>query len=469
MAATERAEVLRRDALMTVFQAFAKLNKILVHPRMTLSTDPDDFATSICDEAVESGTRVIIVPWNSSSLPDPPMNTLEAGENPVLSRPLVTSNTQLVSRLLNTVAESPLGLVAAIFVDREYGGAGHFTNIVVQLYGSQDDEDALKMASALSHSRLCNIVIIRVDASKGHELDEKNVRVNIDDNESIVSSDDERVELPEDNQLLIQTYFSHRAFAHNDKRINNKRATHTGAIEAGVGIFVHMVPTLQDSIGLSKAILGSRDLLILGRGMTSKPARAASVFSPDTNQQMPLSVYETSTSGQYNNSNSRLPGPHLQNLPTGFSASAAGTPIHPIDNPMESHEIVQAGTSASGLRPRSLRAQSSSRELHNSFMTVTTILGVVAQKYLSSGVAGCLLVVQSGSQPLRATATTLSNEIPRAGSPAVPETANRNLQPGNAVDTNNPNRPLGFETAHAPAYLSPEQQHIHIVTDGDRH
>ncbi|KAG0375195.1 K(+)/H(+) antiporter [Mortierella sp. AD032] len=467
MAATERAEVLRRDALMTVFQAFAKLNNILVRPRMTLSTDPDDFATSICDEAAESGAGVIIVPWNSSSLPDPPMNNADGGENPVLSRPLVTSNTQLVSRLLNTTAES--SLVTAVFVDREYGGAGHFTNIVVQLYGSQDDEEALKMASALSHNRLCNIVIVRVDATKDAELDEKDVRVNIDDSESIVSSTDERIELPEDNQLLIHTYFPHRAFALNDKRANSKRTTDSGAIEAGVCIFVHTVPTLQDSIGLSKTILGSRDLLILGRGMTTKPGRAASVFSPDVNQQTPLSVYGTSTSAQHNISNSRLPGLQLQNLPTGMSPSATGTPMHPIDNPMESYEIVQAGTNTSGLRPRSLRAQPSSRDLHNSFMTVTTILGVVAQKYLSSGVACCLLVVQSGSRSARATTTTApGSEMSRVGSAVVPEGVNRNLQPGLAANSNS-NRPLGFGTEHAPAYLSPEQQqHIRIVTDGDR-
>ncbi|KAG0277853.1 K(+)/H(+) antiporter [Linnemannia exigua] len=468
MAATERAEVLRRDALMTVFQAFAKLNNILVRPRMTLSTDPDDFATSICDEAIESGTGVIIVPWNSSSLPDPPMNNADGGEAPVWSRPLVTSNTQLVSRLLNSTAES--NLVTAVFVDREYGGAGHFTNIVVQLYGSQDDEEALKMASALSHNRLCNIVIVRIDTTKDAELDEKDVRVNIDDNESIVSSTDERIELPEDNQLLIHTYFAHRAFAHNDKRANSKRTTDSGAIEAGVGVFVHTVPTLQDSIGLSKTILGSRDLLILGRGMTTKPGRAASVFSPDTNQQTSLSVYGTSTSAQHNISNSRLPGLQMQNVPTGMSPSATGTPMQPIDNPMESYEIVHAGTSTSGLRPRSLRAQPSSRDLHNSFMTVTTILGVVAQKYLSSGVACCLLVVQSGSRFARTTTTTTApgNEISRAGSAVVPEGINRNLQPGSAVNSN-PNRPLGYETEHAPVHLSPEQQqHIRIVTDGDR-
>ncbi|KAF8940745.1 K(+)/H(+) antiporter [Haplosporangium gracile] len=449
MAATERAEVLRRDALMTVFQAFAKLNNILVRPRMTLSTDPDDFANSICDEAAESGSGVIIVPWNSTSLPDPPMNNAE-GENPVLSRPLVTSNTPLVSRLLNTTANS--GLVTAVFVDREYGGAGHFSNIVVQLYGSLDDEEALKMASALSHNRLCNIVIIRVDANK-ELLDEKEVRVNIDDNESIVSSTEEHVELPQDNQLLVHTYFAHRAFVHNDKRANSKRTSDSGAVEAGLGIYVHVVPTLQDSIGLAKAILGSRDLLILGRGLTTKQGRATSTFSPDTHQQAPMGVYGTSTSAQYSSSNSRLPGLQLQNLPTGVNASAVGTPQHPIDNPLDTHEFVQAGTSGSGLRPRSLRAQPSSRDLHNSFMTVTSILGVVAQKYLSSGVACCLLVVQSGSRPAGATAGP-GNEMSRVGSAVTPE-SDRSPQPA-PVDIHRNNRPLGFETEHAPAYLSPE-------------
>lgn len=465
MAATERAEVLRRDALMTVFQAFAKLNNILVRPRMTLSTDPDDFANSICDEAAESGSGVIIVPWNSTSLPDPPMNNTEGGESPVLSRPLVTSNTQLVSRLLNTTANS--GLVTAVFVDREYGGAGHFSNIVVQIYGSVDDEEALKMASALSHNRLCNIVIIRIDANK-ELLDEKEVRVNIDDNDSIVSSAEEYVELPQDNQLLVHTYFAHRAFALNDKRANSKRTSDSGAVEAGLGIYVHVVPTLQDSIGLAKTILGSRDLLILGRGLTTKQSRAASTFSPDTHQQAPIGVYGTSTSAQYNNSNSRLPGPQLHNLPTGMNASAVGTPLHPIDNPLDTHEIVQTGTSTSGVRPRSLRAQPSSRDMHNSFITVTSILGVVAQKYLSSGVACCLLVVQSGTRP--AGAAGPGNDMSRVGSAVIPESI-RSAQPS-PVLTHRNNRPLGFESEHAPAHLSPEQQqqqqHIRIVTESDK-
>ncbi|KAF9089631.1 K(+)/H(+) antiporter [Mortierella sp. GBA35] len=448
MAATERAEVLRRDALMTVFQAFAKLNNILVSPRMTLSTDPDDFANSICDEAAESGAGVIIVPWNSSSLPDPPMNN--GGENPVLSRPLVTSNTQLVNRLLSTTANS--GLATAVFVDREFGGAGHFTNIVVQVYGSQDDEEALKMASALSHNRLCNIVIIRIDAA---ELDEKDVRVNIEDNASIVSSTEERVELPQNNQVLIQTYFSHRAFALNDKRANSKRTTDSGAVEAGVGIFVHAVPTLQDSIGLAKTILGSRDLLVMGRGPTTKSGRAASTFSPDTNPQVPLSVYGTSTSAQYNTSNPRLPGLQLHNLPTGMSVSAAGTPMQQLDNPMEGTEIVHAGTSTSGLRPRLLPPQPSSRDLHNSFMTVTSILGVAAQKYLSSGVACCLLVVQSGS---RSSSAARGNDMSRVTSAVIPE-SHRSTQ-------------HGTEAEHAPTYTSldqqQQQQHIWIVTEDDK-
>ncbi|KAF9544053.1 K(+)/H(+) antiporter [Mortierella hygrophila] len=461
MAATERAEVLRRDALMTVFQAFAKLNNIFIRPRMTLSTDPDDFANSICDEAAESGSGVIIIPWNSTSLPDPPVNNTEGGDNPVLSRPLVTSNTQLVSRLLNTTANS--GLVTAVFVDREYGGAGHFTNIVVQIYGSLDDEEALKMASGLSHNRLCNIVIIRVDAYK-ELLDEKDVRVIIDDNDSIVSSAEEYVELPQDNQILVHTYFAHRAFAHNDKRANSKRTSDSGAVEAGLGIYFHVVPTLQDSIGLAKTILGSRDLLILGRGLTTKQGCGASTFSPDTHQQVSMGVYGTSTGAQYNISNSRLPGQHY-NLPTGMNASAVGTPLHPIDNPLDTHEIVQTGTSTSDVRHRSLRAQPSSRDMHNSLMTVTSILGVVAQKYLSSGIACCLLVVQSGTRPAGPTAGP-RNEMSRVGSAVFPEPTG-STQSG-PVDAHHSNQPLGFESEHAPAYLSPEQQHIRIITESDK-
>ncbi|KAF9350049.1 K(+)/H(+) antiporter [Mortierella sp. AD094] len=410
LAATERAEVLRRDALMTVFQAFAKLNGIFVRPRMTLSTDPDDFAHSIYDEAVESGTGVIVVPWNSSSLPDPPMNNSDESENPILSRPLVTSNTHMVSSLLNTTANT--GLVTAVFVDREFGSSGHFLNIMVPLYGSKDDEDALKVASAMSHNRLCNILIVRIEASLRSTKYNEHINVHVDiDAQSIESSVEEAVELPQDNQALVQAYFPHRAFSLGDRRLNNKRATAAGTVEAGSGIFVHVVPTVQDAIGLSKSILGSRDLLVLGRGLTIKRAKhsyAASTHAPESSHN-PAPVQGTSTGVP---AGSASHGLHLNNLPTGFAFSTANTPTQVIDNPFGADQAI-----TSTLRPRhQLRPQPSSRDLNHSYLTVTTILGVVAQSYLSSGVASCLLVVQSGSSKSAGTG------ISRSPSSVVPGT-----------------------------------------------
>jgi len=395
LAATERAEVLRRDALMTVFQAFAKLNSIFVRPKMTLSTDPDDFAHSIYDEAVESGTGVIIIPWNSSSLPDPPVNSTDASQRPVLLRPLATSNTQLVNRLLSTTANT--GLVTAVFVDREFGGAGHFLNIMVPLYGSRDDEEALKLASALSHNRICNILIVRIDtASKARTKGPMDTHATVEfDAQSIDTTLDEPIPLPENNQVLVQSYFPHRAFPLGEKRSSSKRATMEGATEIGVGVFAHVVPTTQDAIGLSKAVLGSRDLLVLGRGLTSKRggkhSSAASIHSPD-NVQQSLPIYSASTSPQASTTGHGL---HLGSLPpafVGFSTSNVNTPTQVIGNPLEGDHT------SGGLRPRHLRPQMSSRDLHHSFMTVSTVLGVVAQSFLSSGVSSCLLVVQSGAK-----------------------------------------------------------------------
>ncbi|CAO3566018.1 unnamed protein product [Mortierella alpina] len=467
LAATERVEVLRRDALMTVFQAFAKLNGIFIQPRMTLSTDPDDFAHSICDEAVESGAGVVIVPWNSSSLPDPPMSQGDDGHNLVLSRPLVTSNTQMVSRLLSTTANT--GLVTAVFVDRVFGGAGHFLNIMIPLYGSVDDEEALKLGSAMSHSRLCNILIVRIESAMknnkdaGNNAQEDEVRFQMD-NLSISSSSDGVPEFPEDNQILVQTYFPHRAFSQGDKRVNSKRTTAAGSVEAGLGVFVHVVPTTQDAIGLSKAILGTRDLLVMGRGATTslkggRHSAAASTYMPDHPTQAPLSVHSTSTGLQ---GGSKNPGLFLQNLPTGFSASAASTPIQVIDNPLGSNEAGASG----GLKPRQqLRSQPSSRDLHYSHMTVSTILGVAAQSYLTSGVASCLLVVQSASK--RASNTT-GLEFSRTPSAIMPETPLTGVDapPGHG---HGHGRPLGFENEHVSAYPGSGQQlHPRVVSDDEK-
>ncbi|KAF9372570.1 K(+)/H(+) antiporter [Podila verticillata] len=374
MAATERAEVLRRDTLMVVFQAFAKLNGISVQPRMTLSMDPDDFAQSIYDEAVESGADTIIFPWNSTSLPDPPSaQNDDTTHEVVLSKPLVASNTQVVSRLLNTTANS--GLTTALFIDREFGGAGHFVNVMVPLYGSVDDEEAVKLASTLSRNQQCNVILVRVRSvsakSTAGSPDDIRLEVN-DDHHSIDSEIAEGVvELPEDDEALLLEYFPHRVFVHGSKRhsFNGKKSSTDAGTEIGENVFMNEVPSVQEAIGLSKALLGPRDLLVLGRGPAAK---MSSWYSGGLS-------HSAETSGAATGH--------------GYGAhSGAGTPMHQIDNPL-------AGpVSNEGLRSRHLRSQPSSRDIHHSTLTVASILGSAAQSYLSNEVLSCLLVVQSGKK-----------------------------------------------------------------------
>ncbi|KAF9156793.1 K(+)/H(+) antiporter [Linnemannia schmuckeri] len=420
MAATERADVLSRDALMTVFQAFAKLNSILVQPRMTLSTDPDDFANSICDEAADSCAGVIIIPWNSSSLPELPSNTAEGSENAVLPRPVVTSNTPLVNRLLSTTADS--GLVTAVFVGRDFGG-GHFTTIVVPLYGSQDDKDALKLASSLSHNRACNILIVRIQADKASQSGvEGETHIEVD-NFSITSDDDndeEKTGIPDDNSVLVRNYFGHRVFA--DKRSSKKSTSGTLGVgtEVGDNIYIHQVPTLQDAIGFSKSVLGPRDLLVLGRGSTVKPGRFSSAASTHTTD--PLTSFATGSQGLHTSASAH----HLQPSPIGTPAATT------IENPLGE---------TSGLRPRhTLRTQPSSRDIHHASMTVSNIVGVVAQSFLNSEVVSSLLVVQSGK---RSKGIDL---ISRVASSIIPGSLrakhSKEMSGGHK-------RPLGFDTEHS--------------------
>ncbi|KAI1295976.1 K(+)/H(+) antiporter [Mortierella claussenii] len=433
MAATERAEVLRRDTLMVVFQAFAKLNGILIKPRMTLSTDPEDFAQSIYDEAVESGTNVIIFPWNSTSLPDPPFNSAEDSQSMILSKPLVTSNTQVVSRLLSTTSNT--GIATAIFVDREFGGSGTFQNIMVPLYGSHDDEEALTLASALSHNKQCNVILVRIETALKPKAIVGEVQIEVDaqsiDSEYEVN---EQTELPEDNSALIQEYFSHRAYAHDDKRSSRKSTADTtgDGIEIGENIIVHRVPTVQDAIGLSKALLGVRDLLVLGRGLTRKAAprsSAASTHSPE------VSTAQGGFTGQ------ATLQPH----------SAVSTSTQPTENPLGD---------SSGLRSRhTLRPSPSSRDMHNSTLTVSNVLGAVAQQYLSSEIAYCLLVVQSGRRP---------GHVPRS---AVHSRAGSSIFPG-SLRVQHPkdmseesNRPIGFDHEHSISLTVESGQHQDLLSE----
>ncbi|KAG0270460.1 K(+)/H(+) antiporter [Actinomortierella ambigua] len=390
MAATERAEVLRRDTLITVLQAFAKLNSISLQPRMTLSTDPDDFANSIVDEARESGADVIIFPWNSSALPDPPNAVVDA-EGSLLARPAITSNTPVVSRLLNTTAHT--GLTTAVLVDREFGSSGHFMNLMVPLYGSHDDEAALKLAAALSHNRDCFITIVRVEPlSKtlaipvpqavggeyhnhhGPEVD----MLSID-----ATGLGESPVLPEDDKTLVLTYFPHRAWLDDHHRKSLRKSTAStldgNSNLRGENLAIHTVPTIHDAIGLAKSLLTSKDLLVVGRGVTSKRTVATGGGDAESpgipiNSTTPtwLSTH-SGTTGQNNNNNNNSKSPEMDNS--------------------------IAESSAAGLRHRHLRNQPSSRDLQHSSVTIMTILGVVSHAFLTSELTSCLLSVQSGFSP----------------------------------------------------------------------
>jgi len=463
LAATERVEVLRRDTLMVVFQAFAKLNSIQVEPRMTLSTDPDDFAQSIYDEAVQSGTGTIIFPWNTTSLPDLPSSNIISNnldEQPLgpnhpatLAKPQVISNTQVISRLLQTTASS--SLTTAVFVDRELGGSGQFLNIMVTLYGSSDDEAALKLASTLSHNPLCKVIIVRVYVPESKKDERIEVRVEVDA-QSIDSEDEDeaKVQLPEDNSTLVQGYFGHRAFA--DRRSSKKTASQSKhsengvdlGVEVGDNIFVQQIPSIQDSIGFAKGVLGSRDLLVLGRGWTAKSkGRHSSAASTHTNEYSHQQPAATSTGYQL----------HPQ--------SAVATPTHPIDNPLGDHSGNQ------GLRSRNtLKTQPSSRDVLHSTMTVSNVLGLVAQSYLNSELVSCMFVVQSGKGGPGSAATQM--DISRVASSVGPGSVksrqhSKDLSHGS-------NGKLESEQLSTYPTLSPpppsfdNQQHVRIVESSEK-
>ncbi|KAF9289858.1 K(+)/H(+) antiporter [Mortierella alpina] len=350
MAASERAAVLRRDNLMVVFQAFAKMIGITVQPRMTLSIDPDDFAKSIHDEAVEGGADTIILPWNSTAIPDPPgAHGGDASRELVLSKPLVASNTQVVSRLLNTTAGS--GLTTALFIDREFGGAGHFATIMVPLYGSVDDEDAVKLASNMSRNPQCSVILVRIrSVSRKTTAESPDTRLHVTGQSSTGVPAEEIAELPQDDEALVMVHFPHRFSVHGIKRhsLHGKKGSTDAGVEVGHNVFVHEVPSVPDAIALSKTLLGPRDLLVLGRGPAAK-------------------------------------------MGYGVEPSGANTPMNQM------HTFVNTASS-DGLRSRYLRHQPSSRDMHHSTMTVASILGSAAQSFLSNDVPSCMLVVQSGKK-----------------------------------------------------------------------
>ena len=180
MRSSEADDLIRRDALISVFSTFGRLNRIPVSTSLSIVSQ-DAFSTSVAAHARDTGSQLVVVPWHSgnSSMfigeqgpPSPeasgglPYNPLDGifGKSPSPDR---TSSIVYSNFLRKVFSESPADV--ALFVDRG-GAAPTDQHIFLPFFGGPDDRLALRFVVQLCANPNISATVVRMKTASDAEL-----------------------------------------------------------------------------------------------------------------------------------------------------------------------------------------------------------------------------------------------------------------------------------------------------------
>lgn len=190
MRGSDSEELLRRDALVNVFQMFGHLNRIAVSS--TLSVVPQsDYSSSVISHGDVTRTDLIVLPWSAGlthvadELPSPnPPTAPVASYNPFAtlfgqatpSTPVPADSSVQYSQFIRQVFSQAKSDVA-LFVDRGLSAAAtrpgvDGQHIFLPFFGGPDDRLALSVIVQLcAHNPAISATIVRVTKSETPDWD----------------------------------------------------------------------------------------------------------------------------------------------------------------------------------------------------------------------------------------------------------------------------------------------------------
>lgn len=174
MRSSEADDLIHRDALISVFSTFGRLNRIPVATSLSI-VPQDTFSTSVATHARDTGSQLVVVPWHSgnsnalaeehgSGSPEASVGSPVA-YNPfdgifgTSSSPDRTSSVVYANFVRKVFSESPTDV--ALFVDRG-GEAPGDQHIFLPFFGGPDDRLALRFVVQLCANPNITATIVRV-------------------------------------------------------------------------------------------------------------------------------------------------------------------------------------------------------------------------------------------------------------------------------------------------------------------
>ncbi|KAF8507595.1 Sodium/hydrogen exchanger family-domain-containing protein [Gautieria morchelliformis] len=179
MRSSEADDLIHRDALITVFSTFGRLNRIPVATSLSIVSQ-DAFSTSVATHARDTGAQLVVVPWHSgnsnvlteeqgSASPETPGTTYNPfdGIFGKGSSPDRTSSVVYANFVRKVFSESPADV--ALFVDRG-GAAPRDQHIFLPFFGGPDDRLALRFVVQLCANPDITATVVRMTKTSGAAL-----------------------------------------------------------------------------------------------------------------------------------------------------------------------------------------------------------------------------------------------------------------------------------------------------------
>jgi K+:H+ antiporter len=181
MRSSEADDLIHRDALITVFSTFGRLNRIPVATSLSIVSQ-DAFSTSVATHARDTGAQLVVVPWHSgnsnvliedqgSASPGMPETTTYNPFDGIFgkgSSPDRTSSVVYANFVRKVFSESPADV--ALFVDRG-GTAARDQHIFLPFFGGPDDRLALRFVVQLCANPDITATVVRMRKTSGAALE----------------------------------------------------------------------------------------------------------------------------------------------------------------------------------------------------------------------------------------------------------------------------------------------------------
>ncbi|CAG8523593.1 3234_t:CDS:2 [Acaulospora morrowiae] len=271
----ETEETILHDPIMNVFRAFGRLNLVKVKANLAV-TARHEFHQQVLENARENDCNMVVIPWGGAgAIVDNPADPLEDVLGPRQLKETSPQHAHFIQEsfhhLLNV---SPM----AVFIDRGLGVSSEHgaldIHIFLPFFGGSDDREALSFVIRLLDNPHITVSVLKITRSLVPTHDDVILQPStlkeVESPAITVEEGDQRPSLPHrvstasahvlHSSALDESHAADKALLAQYLKLQSTKHTHAQFAE------VISATPLQTAVERAKNVVGTKDLVVLGRG-----------------------------------------------------------------------------------------------------------------------------------------------------------------------------------------------------------